>query len=415
MSSRENSLWTKDFTIITVGTVVSMFGNALSGFAASLLVLDYTGSTLLYAVTVALYTLPQIVMPVISGAILDRFSRRKTIYTLDFTSSALYLAAAILIYTGVMSYALLAVYVFLVGSIASIYQVAYDSFYPLLVEKDSYSKAYSIASVLETISLVMVPVAAWLYDLVGIVPIFLINACTFLIAAVMETQISAGHESYIDRQKEKRTESSSVRQMFSDIKEGASFIKNDRGLRSITIYFAFGSVVSGIYSVLILPYFRANFENGEYVYMAVMGMGVLGRALGGAWHYRHKLPAEKKYSIAYAVYLITSIIEGVMLFLPVKVMYLITFASGVLGVTSYTIRISATQSYVADEMKGRFNGAFSMINTAGALIGELSSGALSTVMDTRWIMALYMFLHALTAYFFIGRNREAVSAIYNRD
>ncbi|MFR5782338.1 MAG: hypothetical protein ACLUEK_11115 [Oscillospiraceae bacterium] len=41
-------LWTRDFTIITLGTVVSMLGNAVSGFAISMLVLDYTGSVFLY-------------------------------------------------------------------------------------------------------------------------------------------------------------------------------------------------------------------------------------------------------------------------------------------------------------------------------------------------------------------------------
>ena len=37
-------LWTRDFTIITIGSVISMFGNALAGFAISLFVLDYTYS-----------------------------------------------------------------------------------------------------------------------------------------------------------------------------------------------------------------------------------------------------------------------------------------------------------------------------------------------------------------------------------
>lgn len=33
----KRQLWTKDFTIITLGSVVSIFGNALAGFAMSLL------------------------------------------------------------------------------------------------------------------------------------------------------------------------------------------------------------------------------------------------------------------------------------------------------------------------------------------------------------------------------------------
>ena len=39
-----NRLWTRDFTIITLGSVISMLGNDAAGFAMSLLVLDYTGS-----------------------------------------------------------------------------------------------------------------------------------------------------------------------------------------------------------------------------------------------------------------------------------------------------------------------------------------------------------------------------------
>ena len=84
-------LWTRDFTIITLGSVVSMFGNAMSGFAMSLMVLDISESTLLYSIYIAMFTLPQLIMPIVSGALLDRFSRKKTIYTLDFISAGLYL------------------------------------------------------------------------------------------------------------------------------------------------------------------------------------------------------------------------------------------------------------------------------------------------------------------------------------
>lgn len=145
-------LWTRDFTIITLGSVISMLGNSMSGFALSLLVLDYTGSNLLYAIYIATFTLPQIVMPIFSGAILDRFSRKKTIYTLDFLSSGVYLVAALILSRGWFSFPMLAVFCFIIGSINSIYYVAYDSFYPLLISEGNYSKAYSIASVLETLS-----------------------------------------------------------------------------------------------------------------------------------------------------------------------------------------------------------------------------------------------------------------------
>ena len=62
-NKKTSSLWTRDFTIITLGSVVSMFGNSMSGFAMSLMVLDISDSTLLYAIYIAMFTLPQLIMP----------------------------------------------------------------------------------------------------------------------------------------------------------------------------------------------------------------------------------------------------------------------------------------------------------------------------------------------------------------
>ena len=70
-------LWTRDFTIITLGSVISMLGNSMSGFALSLLVLDYTGSNLLYAIYIATFTLPQIVMPIFSARSSTAFRARR--------------------------------------------------------------------------------------------------------------------------------------------------------------------------------------------------------------------------------------------------------------------------------------------------------------------------------------------------
>lgn len=406
-------LWTHDFAIITVGTVISMFGNALTGFAASLMVLDYTGSTFLYSICLAIYTVPQIVMPMISGAILDRFSRKRAIYMLDFLSAGLYGLAALLVATNHFSPLLLGIYLFLIGSISSIYAVAYDSFYPLLVAEENYQRAYSIAAILETISAVMVPVAAFVYNRWGIAPVFVIDAISFFLAASMETRIGAD-EKYIARQRNTRSETKAARQVIKDMKEGMQYLHSERGLWYVTLYFAASSIVGGCSTALTLPYFRETYANGEYVYMVVWGMALLGRALGGNYHYRHTMRRQKKYEIALFVYVATNLIEGLYLFCPVPVMAVLCFVSGVLGITSYTIRVSGTQAYVPDEKKGRFNGAFNMLNTAGALIGEVSGGALSQTVGSRLVILLYMLACAGAAVIFIGLHRNAVSKIFEQ-
>lgn len=410
-----NPLWTRDFTIITVGSVISMLGNALSGFAMSLMVLDYSGSTFLYALYVAIYTLPQIIMPVFSGAILDRFSRKKTIYTLDFISAGLYALMAGILFTGWFSFPVFAVYCFLLGAIESIYMVAYESFYPLLISEGNYSKAYSIAGLLETLSALMIPVSTWLYDQIGLAPLLAVNAACFFAAATMETRIRA-EEDYIALQKQNAEgdQLTHGQRMFKDVREGLKYLAVEKGLLAVTIYFTFSFFAAGASSVITLPYFNKTFENGRYIYILVWGMAVLGRGLGSIFHYRVKLPAGWRYHVAFGVYLTISILEGVYLFTPVPVMMAMCLINGLGGITSYTIRISATQSYVPDEKKGRYNGAFGMLSTVGMLSGEVLAGALTTVFPERGVLAGFMLVCTAAAVIFIGGNKKAVTALYNR-
>ena len=408
-----NPLWTRDFTILTIGTVVSMLGSALSWFAMDLLVLDYTGSTLLFAVYGMVFMLPNALSPILIGPFLDRFSRKKTIYMLDFITAGLFAAVAILMYAGHFSFWLLAGANFLLGTINGIYGVAYDSFYPLLISEGNFRKAYSVASTLETLSAVMVPISTLVYKLFGIIPLLVANTVSFLIAAVMETRIRAKEE-YVERRSQD-ADSCPVRRFTSDFREGIAYLKAERGLLAIAVYFFFSALTGGMTQVVTLPYFRRAFTDGEYMYMLVWGMSSLARFLGGAAHYRVRLPVEKKFAIAFFVYISIAVLEGSYLFFPVPVMMAMTFLSGMMGITSYNIRASSTQQYVPDEKKGRFNGVFGTLSTVGMLLGQGAAGLLSKGVGERPIAVIANAASLLAALIFIGGSRKDVAAIYNRE
>ena len=407
-------LWTKDFTIITVGTVISMLGSTLSGFAMSLLVLDYTGSTFLFALYNVLYFLPHTIVPALCGPFLDRFSRRKTIYVLDFITAGVYVAAALVFLAGYFSFPMLALFCVLIGTIGSVYNVAYDSFYPLLISEGNYSKAYSVASTLETLTMVMAPVSTFLYKQFGIVPLFLADAVTYFIAAVLETQIGA-EEHYVARQKENRTERRMSRQMVRDFREGMQYLWSEKGLLAVAIYFCASSFAGGVTQTLDLPWFKNAFHNGEYWFTLVWGMSSVGRAIGGALHYKLRIPKEKKYAIALTVYIVISTLEGTYLYCPIPAMMVMCFLTGLGGVTSYNIRIAGTQRYVPDEKKGRFNGAFGTINMVGMVAGQLIAGALAEILPIRGIVSAAMGLTVAVAILVIGGSKTAVSKIYNTE
>ena len=410
----ENKLWTRDFTIITLGSVVSMLGGQMAGFAMSLLVLDYTGSTFLFALYNVLYFLPHTIVPALCGPFLDRFSRRKTIYVLDFITAGVYVATALVFLAGYFSFPMLALFCVLIGTIGSVYNVAYDSFYPLLISEGNYSKAYSVASTLETLTMVMAPVSTFLYKQFGIVPLFLADAVTYFIAAVLETRISA-QEHYVARQKENRTERRMSRQMVRDFREGMQYLWSEKGLLAVAIYFCASSFAGGVTQTLDLPWFKNAFHNGEYWFTLVWGMSSVGRAIGGALHYKLRIPKEKKYAIALTVYIVISTLEGTYLYCPIPAMMVMCFLTGLGGVTSYNIRIAGTQRYVPDEKKGRFNGAFGTINMVGMVAGQLIAGALAEILPIRGIVSAAMGLTVAVAILVIGGSKTAVSKIYNTE
>ena len=175
------------------------------------------------------------------------------------------------------------------------------------------------------------------------------------------------------------------------------------------------SLVGGASQVITLPWFKSGFENGEYLFMFVSIFSVIGRSLGGLIHYKIQLHAQKKFAIALFVYVSIALVEAFYLYTPIPIMSVGSFLIGILGVTSYNIRVSATQSYVPDNIKGRFNGAFFMLNMVGTLSGELLSGVLSEFIPMRATLMVFMLFSAVSALIIIGGNKRHIAPIYNRN
>lgn len=420
-SKQGNSLWTYDFTVITLGSVVSMVGGTLSGFAMSIMVLDYTGSTFLYALFSVGYQLPLLVCPLLAGPYLDRMSRKKVIYRLDFLSAGIYLLLFLMLRGGWFSYPLLLASNILMGSIYGVYVVAYDSLYPNLITEGNYSKAYSVSSMLWPLAAMTQPIAALVYDRLGtVIPLLGVNVVCFFTAACFERTIRH-RETHMD--KAPAADDLGVLSRFRrDLNEGVRYIAGEKGLLVITLYFMASSFTGSASGTLHLPFFRNNPElftmwpvAAVTLYSIVSNCSVVGRFIGGLVHYKVKFPKEKKFAIALVVYLTISIFDGTMMYLPIPLMALVFFLYGMLGVTSYNIRIAATQSYVPDEKRARFNGTFTMLTSVGGIGGTLLAGGLAEVMPERWVMLLMGALCVAAVYCFMYRGRSHVAEIYNRN
>lgn len=419
--SKSNTLWTYDFTVITLGSVVSMVGATLSAFAISIMVLDYTGSTFLYVLFNVCYQLPMLVCPLLAGPYLDRVSRKKVIYRLDYLSAGLYMLLFLLLRSGWFSYPVMLLCCMLIGAIDGVYIVAYDSFYPNLITRGNYSKAYSISSMLWPLAAMTTPIAALIYDRLGTVtPLFAFNALCFFTAACFERTIRYQETHMADAPP---ADGMGAAQRFRrDFKEGVDYIVGEKGLLVITLYFMVSSFTGSGSESLYLPFFRNHAAlfaawpvAAVTLYTMIANCSVVGRFVGGLVHYKVKISAEKKFAIAFCVYLTIAALDGVVLYLPVPVMAAVFFVYGLLGVTSYNIRIAATQSYIPDTKRARFNGTFQMFNSLGSIGGSLTAGALAEVFPERGIILGLAAVSVAAAYLLVFRNRKPVAAIFNRE
>ena len=413
-------LWTYDFTVITIGSLISMVGSSMAGFSISLLVLDYTGSTFLYMLFNVCYQLPLLFMPLIAGPYLDRMSRKKVIYWLDFLSAGLCFLMFLVLRAGWFSYLFLLASNTFYGAINSVYAVAYDSFYPNLITEGNSQRAYAVSSMLWPLASIMMPVAAAVYEALGsAVPIFAANAACFFLAACFERTIRC-RETHMASAPPPDS-AGKLRQYARDFREGLAYIRGEKGLLCIALYFTALNLCSGADN-LILPFFRSHPQRfaawpvaAVTLYAIVSNFEVAGRLVGGMVQYKVRIPPERKFLAALAAYAAIDAIGSLRLFLPIPLMAAAFFVQGMLGVTSYTIRTTATQAYVPDTMRARFNGAFQMMTSLGTVAGSLLVGALAEVFPERAVIVGIYAVVLLSVYLFIYRGRAHVADVYNRE
>ena len=70
-------LFEKDFTLVVIGQIISLFGNATIRFALPLYLLNQTGSSALYGTVTACAFIPAVLMSPIGGMIADRVNKRQ--------------------------------------------------------------------------------------------------------------------------------------------------------------------------------------------------------------------------------------------------------------------------------------------------------------------------------------------------
>ncbi len=71
-----DKLFNKNFVMVVIGQMISIFGNSVLRFALPLYILDQTGSTTICGAILATSTIPTILFSPLGGIVADRSNRR---------------------------------------------------------------------------------------------------------------------------------------------------------------------------------------------------------------------------------------------------------------------------------------------------------------------------------------------------
>jgi MFS family permease len=177
----------KNFIIIVIGQIISLFGNAIQRFSMSLYLLEFTGSTATFANILAISTIPYILFAPIAGMLSDRVNKKKIMVYLDFFCSFLIGGYAIILLNGRDHEVIVAIVMFMLSICFTLYGPAVTSSIPQIVEEDKLTSANGVINQVGSIVNFAGPILAGvLYGIVGIKAIVIINAISFFASAIME-------------------------------------------------------------------------------------------------------------------------------------------------------------------------------------------------------------------------------------
>lgn len=401
------TLWTKNFTIITIGTIISAIGAAAMNLVLSFVVFDETQSTFLSGSFAALSMIPAVILPLISSVWLDRVPRKPVIVHLDFFAGCLYLSFGFLFQSIGFHYGAYLLFSLIISATSSIYQVAYQSLYPNLIPSGFAQKGYTISGMIyPTVTIIFSPLASLIYTKIGVVPIFYFYALLLWAASAFEHFIRV--EETI---KETKLD---FKEFKGDLMDAIRYLRENKGIRSIYATMPFGQGYAEGSQPLLVAYFSNLSSAGMMMYSFFVFFEFIGRTIGGLFQYRHHFKPENRFRFCYFVYILYAIMDAILLWIGYPWMCLNRTICGFCGINSATLRESSVQNYIPDDKRAKLNALMNIAYVCSSLFFKLLFGLLGEWIPIPIILTGGALVEIVVYYLFLYRNKEEVKPIYNQ-
>ena len=372
------SLFRRDFTLVVIGQIISLFGNAIVRFALPLYLLRQTGSAALFGAVGAASFIPAVLCSPIGGVAADRINKRTIMAVLDFFTAGLMLAFALLLGRAPLV-PLTAACLMLLYGIAGAYQPAVQASIPLLAEPEQLTSANAVINMVSTLSGLLGPVVGGvLFGAFGIRPILWVGIGCFFLSAVMELFIHIPHHP-------QDAAGSVLSTVWRDLGESWRFIRQQRPifLSAMVVLALFNLVLSAalivgipvaVVQVLNMSDSRLGITQGAMGLGGLFG-GVLTAFLGARLRLRRGGLVLLAASLTAAV-MGLALLPGVSPSAGWWAITAMSFTIMVLSTTLVVVLSAAVQSQTPPDLLGKVMAFIMAVSNCASPLGQAVYGAL---------------------------------------
>lgn len=187
-------LFTKNFVLLVMGQVSSLFGNYILRLALSMYVLEATGSAAVFAGILTAATIPTILLSPFGGILADRANRRNIMVALDALTGIAVLCAAVCL-SGSNALTVISILLVVLSVFGAFETPTVQACIPQMLTGDNIIRGNAVVNQVASVSYLTAPMAGGiLYAAFGLKPVMYASVLCFFITALFERLIKLGEQ-----------------------------------------------------------------------------------------------------------------------------------------------------------------------------------------------------------------------------
>lgn len=371
-------LFTKNFILLILGQLTSLFGNFILKLALSMYVLEVTGSAAIFAGIVSAATIPTILLSPFGGILADRVNRRNMMVALDTLTGISVLCAA-LILSESNDLLVIGVLLVILSVLGAFETPTVQACIPTMLQGDNIIKGNAVVNQVASLSYLIAPMLGGvLYAVVGLKPVMVASVGCFFITALFECFIKLKYQRLHSKQNIlsliKHDFLSSVQYISKEQKHIGKMLL----LTALSRFFVMGIIIVGLpYIVRNILGFNAKYYGAVESALAIAT--ILGSIAAGILTEKFKI---HKLSLLLALLGIFMIPAGLAFLIPIHsitryIINIVSFCGMQIAISIFSIfTVSLIQQRTPNHLIGKVMAYTSAITLCVQPVGQIVYGFL---------------------------------------